>query len=104
MVQPTKRKPKFKIVFRQGNTLTKIALLGVVVLSTVALIAIHGAIDQAQAKQDAMKQEALNEVLEQEELEEDINALGSADSIEEIAGEELGLVPSDSVVIVGNGE
>ena len=104
MAQPAKRKPKFKIVFRKRNSLTKIALLGVVVLSTVALIAIHGAIDQAQAKQDAMKQEALAEALEQQELEDDIDSLGSADSIEEIAGEELGLVPSDSVVIVGNGE
>ena len=84
---PTDKKPKFKIVFRKGNTLTKVAVLVVAVLSTVALIAIHGAIDRAQDKAEALKQEALNEALEKEELEQDISALGSADSVEEIAGE-----------------
>lgn len=104
MSQPTGRKRKYKIVFRKGSPLTKIALLVAVVLAAAALIAIHGAIDRAQARAEALKQAALIEELEKQELEEDIDALGSADSIEQIAGEELGLVDPDSVVIVGNGE
>ncbi len=104
MSQPTQRKRKYKIVFCKGNTLTKVALLGVIVLSIVALIAIHGAIKQAKAKADALQQAALTEALEREELEKDIAELGSADSVEKIAGEELGLVDPDSVVFVEDGE
>lgn len=104
MSQPTGRKPKYKIVFRKGNTLTKVALMGVIVLSTVALIAIHGAIDRAEEKKNALREAALVEALEQEELEQDIDALGSAESVEKIAGEELGLVDPDSVVFVEDGE
>ena len=85
---------KIKLVYRPGNTLIKVALLAVIVLSTAALITIHAAIDRSEKEKEALRNEAI--VLEQEnqELQEDIDALGSKDSIMEIAAKQLGLVPN----------
>ena len=99
MNRSTGHKRKYRIVFCKGSTLTKIALLAVIVLSMVALFAIGGAINRKQNQLDAQKKAALAEALEQEELQKDIDALGSADSIADIAGEELGMVPGDSAVV-----
>ena len=102
MKERTKTRPKYKIVFRPGKTLTKVMLLVVIVLSTVTLIAIHGAIQHAEEKAQALRSQAFAEEQEQQELRQDIDALGSSDSVEKIAEEELGLVDPDTVVIVGD--
>ena len=96
-MQKNRRKSKYKIVFRPGSPLTKLALLGVIVLSTVALIAIHCAIDRSQAKADALRQQAAAEERERNELKDKIDNLGSTDSVIDIAGDELGLVPSKPI-------
>lgn len=97
-MQKNRRKSKYKIVFRPGSPLTKLALLGVIVLSTVALIAIHCAIDRSQAKADALRQQAAAEEREQNKLKDKIDSLGSTDSVIDIAGDELGLVPPDETI------
>lgn len=96
-MQKNRRKSKYKIVFRPGSPLTKLALVGVIVLSTVALIAIHCAIDRSQAKADALRQQAAAEERERNELKDKIDNLGSTDSVIDIAGDELGLVPSKPI-------
>lgn len=85
---------KIKLVYRPGNNLIKIALLAVIVLSTAALITIRIAMDRSQAQNDALRDEAITLEQENQELEKDIEALGSRDSIIEIAGKQLGLVPN----------
>ena len=80
------------LVYRPGKTLTKIALLGVIALSTVALVTIHSAIDKAETAKENLRHQAITMELENQELEHDIAALGSMESILEIAKEELGLV------------
>ena len=85
---------KIKLVYRPGSNLTKIALLAVIVLSTVALITIHTAIDRSEARQEALRNEAIELEQENQELKQDIGALGSRDSIIKIAGKQLGLVPN----------
>ena len=91
---------KIKLVYRPGKTLIKVALLGVIVLSTAALVTIHTAIARSEAKEEAMRTQAAALEQQNEELEQDINALGSKDSILDIAEEELGLVDPDTVVYV----
>lgn len=83
-----------KLVYRPGSNLIKIALLAVIALSTVALVTIQVGINQNKELLEAKRQEAI--LLEQENLalEQDIEALGSRDSIIEIAGKQLGLVPN----------
>lgn len=103
MSQRTPLHAKYKIVFRPGKAVTKVALLGVIVLSTVALIAIGSAVDKAEDRAEALRAQAAAEERERSKLEQDIEALGSSDSIEQIAGEELGLVDPDTIIFV-NGE
>lgn len=91
---------KIKLVYRPGKALIKVALLGVIVLSTAALVTIHTAIERSEAKEEAMRAQAAALEQQNQELEQDINALGSKDSILDIAEEELGLVDPDTVVYV----
>lgn len=83
-----------RLVYRRGKALIKIALLAVIVLSTAALITIHTAIDRSEKKREALRNEAIALEQENQALQEDIDALGSRDSIIEIAGKQLGLVPN----------
>ena len=91
---------KIKLVYRPGKTLTKIALLGVIAASTVALVTIHAAINRGEAKLNAGSAQAAAQEQENRELEQNIDALGSKGSILDIAEEELGLVDPDTVVYV----
>lgn len=86
---------KFKLVYKPGKSLTKIALLAVIVLSTVTLIALHAAIDRSEAKEDAMRGEAAALEQQNKELADRIEA---GPDVEQIAGEELGLVDPDNVI------
>lgn len=83
-----------RFVYRPGSVWIKIALLAVLVLSTAALITIHTAIDRSQRKYEALRNEAITLEQENQALQEDIDELGSRDSIIEIAGKKLGLVPN----------
>ena len=83
-----------RLVYRPGKALIKIALLAVIVLSTAALITIHTAIRRSEKALEALRYEAISLEQENQALQEDIDALGSRDSIIEIAGKQLGLVPN----------
>lgn len=93
-----------RFVYRPGSVWIKIALLAVLVLSTAALITIHTAIDRSQRKYEALRNEAITLEQENQALQEDIDALGSRDSIIEIAGKQLGLVPNIILYITGENE
>ncbi len=97
-------KPKFKIVVGRGRPVTKLALLAVIVLSTLTLLAIDGAADREREKAEAARAQAAAEERAQQELEQKIDALGSDQSMEQIAGEELGLVDPDTIIIEEDGE
>ena len=51
-------KPKFKIVVGRGRPVTKLALLAVIVLSTLTLLAIDGAADREREKAEAARAQA----------------------------------------------
>ncbi len=91
---------KIKLVYRPGKTLIKVALLGVIVLSTAALVTIHTAIGREESKLNAGRAQAAAQEQENRELEQNIDALGSKDSILDIAEDELGLVDPDTIVYV----
>lgn len=90
---------RVRIVFRSGSPATKWVLLGMVVVCTVALIAIGVANDQEKKEAEAMRQQAI--LLEQEnaKLAAQIAELGSVQSVVRIAREELGMEDPDSVII-----
>lgn len=93
-----------KLVYRPGKTLTKVALLGVIVSSTVSLVMIHGAIQRAEARWAIGCNQAF--ALEQkiEDREHDIDILGSKESIEDIAREEAGMGYPGQIIYRSNNQ
>ena len=88
-----------KVEVRPASNILKILLIVLIVFSIVALVAlrwVHNGIltEIADLKEEASGLEHANEVLEQKTEE-----LGSVQSIQDIAQEELGLVDPDTVLI-----
>ena len=90
---------KVKVEVRPASNILKIVLIILIVFSIVALIALrwvhNGILGQiSNLKDEASGLEHANQVLEQKTEE-----LGSVQSIQDIAGEELGLVDPNTVII-----
>lgn len=80
---------------KPSKTLTKVALIAVILLSTVTLIALHFAIRHGEAQQEAMRSEAADLQQQNEDL---ANRIEEGPDVEQIAGEELDLVDPDKVI------
>ena len=88
-----------KVEVRPASNILKIILILLILFSIVALVALrwvhNGILDQIdELKDEASGLEYANEVLEQKTEE-----LGSVQSIQDIAKEELGLVDPDTILI-----
>ena len=88
-----------KLVYKRSSNVTKIVVLCAIVICTVALIILGGAIREAQARNDALRAQASRLEQENNRLSSLIDSLGTVAGIEQIAREELGLVDPDSVII-----
>ena len=93
---------RIQIVFRPSTTLLKIVVIVLIVFSTAALIALSWVRQSIQVQTEDLRQEAMALEQENQDLEEKIGNLGSVQSIEEIAQEELDLVKPDTVIINPN--
>lgn len=91
---------RIRLVYRPGDARTKKVLLCAIALSVTAVVALSLTVGslQAQYEQDRQAAAALEE--ENSKLKDHINGLGSADSVEQIARDELGLVDPDTTVVV----
>ena len=89
---------KFQLQYRRTSPLQKVAVAAAIVLSSVTLISLRLGQWEAEEQLKALRHQAA--VLEQEnaELRQDIQNIGTADSIREIAREELGLVDPDTII------
>ncbi len=90
---------RIRFVYRRSNNMTKTVVMAALLLSMAALLVLHGAITAAET--ELQEKRALAAQLEQErdKLNDSIGSLGSADSVDQIARDELGLVDPDSIVI-----
>ncbi|MBE6959753.1 MAG: hypothetical protein E7448_03395 [Ruminococcaceae bacterium] len=88
-----------KLVYKRSSNITKIVVLCAIIICTVALIILGGAIRDAQARTDALRVQASRLEQENNRLSSLIDSLGTVAGIEQIAREELGLVDPDSVII-----
>ena len=88
-----------KVEVRPAANILKIILILLILFSIVALIALRwvhsGILDQI----DALKDEASGLEFANQELEQKTEELGSVQSIQDIAKEELGLVDPDTILI-----
>ena len=99
MTQKNTPPKNVKVEVRPASNILKILLIVLILFSIVALIALrwvhNGILSQIGAlKEEASGLEHANEILEQKTDE-----LGSVQSIEDIAKEELGLVDPDTILI-----
>ena len=93
---------KRKIVVRPAPPLLKIAACLLIVFSMAALLALRWVTNGIREETQALTDEAAAAQAENAELTEKIDALGSVQSVKDIAQEELDLVDPDTVVIHPN--
>ena len=87
---------QFKLVYRRSSLALKVLVLVTILVSAAALIALRMTLNGYQAQSNVLQSRAVQLQEENKDLEEDIAALGSKDSIRQIAQEELGLVDPES--------
>ena len=90
---------RVKIVFRRTTPMFRTMILSAIALSMAALLIVHWSIAAEQKRAEELKQQAAQLEQEKDRLEGNIDDLGSADSVEQIAKDELGMVDPDTVVV-----
>lgn len=89
---------RFQLVYRRSHIATKIVVILVLVLCIGALITLRLTMNNIQSQTDDLRSKAAALTAENEELQEDIDQLGSVQSVIEIAEEELDLVKPGTVI------
>lgn len=90
---------RIKFVYRRSNTLTKVVVLSAIVLSMAALLTLHLTIAAAENRTEDLTGEAGRLEQENQQLEENIGQLGTAEGIVQIAKDLWNLVFPDTVVV-----
>ena len=102
-VNPMSNQPdllsRIHIRFKRSKPITKAALVCAVIAATVTLAALNLLLQDIREQTEALRQQAAQLEQENDKLEDKIDKLGSVDSVEDIAKEELGLVDPDTVII-----
>ena len=91
-----------KIVFRPAPATLKIAACLLILFSMAALLALRWVHNGIREETQALTDQAAAAQAENAELTEKVGALGSVQSVKDIAQEELDLVDPDTVVIHPN--
>lgn len=88
---------RFRLVYRPGSALLKTLVLATVVLSTVTLLTLGALIRDTYNSTEALRHQAGELLPENEKLRDRIDALGTVESVKQIATEEGGLVDPGTV-------
>ena len=87
-----------RLVYQRSQTLTKVVVLVALVLSMAALLTLGIARRDAEKRTAELLEQARQLEQENSQLERYIDELGTVQSVERIAAEELGLLESEDVV------
>ena len=92
-----------RLVYRRSSNTLKIVVIAALVLGTMSLLMLRGAILRMEQKTEELRQQAA--ILEQEnkKLEESISQLGTVQSVTDLAEQLLGLVDPDTVIFSPEG-
>ena len=90
---------RIRLVYRRSSTLTKAVVLSAIVLSAAALLTLNLTVRSTDRQTQELRDKAAELEHQNSQLEQKIDGLGSAEGVAQIAGEELGLVDPDAVVI-----
>ena len=94
---------RIRLVYRRSSTLLKCALLGMLLVCTLALMVLRIALLDAKEKTEDLRNQAAVLELENRELERSISQLGTVQSVTELAEKLLGLVDPDTVIFQPEG-
>lgn len=89
---------RIQLVYRRSSTMLKCVVLAAVVLSTICLIVLSGAMADTKERTEALRNEAAALEQKNERLEQYIAELGTIQGVQRIAYEKLGLVTPDTIV------
>lgn len=88
-----------RLVYRRSAPAVRGVMLCAIALSMAAVLTLNLTVAAAQERADALREQAAQLEESNRQLEESISALGSSESVKDIAREELGLVDPDTVII-----
>ena len=89
---------RYQLQYRRTSTLNKVVIAAAVVLSSLTLLSLRMVQWDAEEELAILHQQAAALEQRNDELRQDIDELGTADSIRQIAREELGLVDPDTII------
>ena len=89
---------RIRLVYRPSSLLLKCIVAAMLVIATVALLALQGGILDLRQSTDAMRKEAAALESQNQQLQEDMGLQNTVAGILKIAKEKLGLVDPDSVI------
>ena len=99
MANNTTSRKKVKVEIRPASNILKVILILLILTSIVALIALRWVHTGILTEITDLKEEASGLEYANEELDRKTEQLGSVQSIQDIAKEELGLVDPDTILI-----
>ena len=92
------QKPKFRFVYRRSSLAVKIIVITAIVLCIGTLITLSVMTGRYRDKLRQIEAENVSQTRENNQVQEHIDQIGTPQSTERIAREELDLYPSDSVI------
>ena len=87
-----------RLVFQRSSTLVKTLVIAVLVVCTITLLALGIGISRSRANKERERQKAVALQQENDQLSEDIDKLGTIESIKDLAERFWKLVDPDSIV------
>lgn len=97
------RKPgnfrKVRLVFGRKHPVLKTALAALITLATVSMVTLGLGYREAEERIERLRQQAVELEQENDRLNDRIEALGTVESIRQIAAEELGLVDPNTIIM-----
>lgn len=92
-------KKKVKVILRPSPMSLKILLIVLILVSTLALIALRWVTSSIRAETENLREEAAAVEYENEGLKEKIDEVDSVKGVQNIAEEELHMVDPDTVIV-----
>jgi cell division protein FtsB len=89
---------RIRLVYRRSSTLLKCAVLAAIILSTAALLTLRFSIQRNQQQLEQLRTQAARLEQENQDLVRYTDEIGTVQSIQRIAQEELGLVDPDAII------
>ena len=94
---------RIRLVYRRSSNTLKIVVIAALVLGTLYLLMLRGAILHMEQKTEELRQQAAVLEQENEKLEKSISQLGTVQSVTELAEQLLGLVDPNTVIFSPEG-